>query len=115
MIDEIIMRKLCDRINFNRLSLFKTISMNLTAKIIVNRIFSDVFFLVSTKRILISTISTIKNSIIKLDIQVKLIIKISLTIKTMIIVIRSINTAIKIKIDTQTSTNFFRHNSGCKL
>ena len=99
MINKIIIRRLYNKINFNRSSLFKTININLAAKIIINRIFNDVFFLVNTKRIFISTINTIKNSIIKFDIQIKLIIKINLTIRTIIIVIRSINTTIKIKID----------------
>ena len=69
----------------------------------------------------ISIINTIKNSNIKIAISISLIIKINLTIrislviKTIIMVTRSINTTIKIKIDTQTSTIFFRHNSDCKL
>ena len=118
MIDEIIKQKQCvnkANFNFKHKNLHKTIN-TILIKTIINRFFSDVFFLININQMFTLIINTIKNSTIKIDIQ---IINISiirvLIIKTMIIIFNQINSStIRIKIDFKTLL-IFRHRNDCKL
>ena len=79
--------------NFKHKNLYKTIN-TILIETTINRFFNDVLFLININQMFILIINTIKNSTIKIDIQIiNISIIRALIIKTIIIIFNQINSS----------------------